>query len=49
MEPARSNAQPAPDDDQVPVFGTWRGIYAAVIACALAAMGLIALFQSWRY
>jgi hypothetical protein len=40
----------APDDDEhVPIFGTWPRIYAAVIFCALAIMGLIAVFSSWKY
>jgi len=36
-------------DDPVPVFGTWRAIYTAVIACALAVMALIAAFSGLRY
>jgi hypothetical protein len=41
---------PAPsDDDAVPVFGTWRRIYAAVVVSALVVMGLVALFSSWPY
>lgn len=40
----------APDDDErVPIFGTWPRIYAAVILCAVAVMGLIAVFSSWKY
>jgi hypothetical protein len=44
-------APDAPDDadDPVPIFGSWRRIYVAVIACALASMALIALFSAWRY
>ncbi len=39
-----------PDDDvTVPIFGTWPRIYGAVIVCALATMGLVALFQSWAW
>jgi len=38
-----------PDDDHVPVFGTWPRIYAAVVATALAVMALVALFTSWPY
>lgn len=49
MQNASGATRPAPDDEQVPIFGTWRGIYAAVIACAVASMGLIALFSSWPY
>jgi hypothetical protein len=41
---------PSPDDhDPVPIFGTWRAIYAAVVVCALLVMGLVALFSSWPY
>ena len=36
-------------DDPVPLFGTWRGIYAAVIVSALAVMALIAVFSNYRY
>jgi hypothetical protein len=43
-------AGPEPDDEErVPIFGTWPRIYAAVVACALASMGLIALFSAWNY
>ena len=41
---------PSPDDeDPVPIFGTWRGIYTAVVVCAVLVMGLVALFSSWPY
>jgi len=41
---------PTPDDhDPVPIFGTWRRIYAAVVVCAVLVMGLVALFSSWPY
>ena len=40
---------PAPDDEVVPFFRTWRRIYTAVIACALLSMALIALFSKWPY
>jgi hypothetical protein len=36
-------------DDRVPIFGTWPRIYAAVVACALLVMGLLAVFSSWTY
>jgi len=49
MRSASGGTRPAPDDDEVPIFGTWRGIYGAVIACTLLSMALIALFSSWRY
>ena len=39
-----------PDDDgRVPVFGSWRAIYAAVALTALAVMALVALFSRWPY
>ncbi len=37
------------DDEAVPVFGSWPRIYAAVVVSALAVMGLIALFSSFRF
>lgn len=46
---ARGRA-PTPDDDEpVPVFGTWRAIYTAVVVWALVVMALVAVFQSWPY
>jgi len=36
-------------DDRVPLFGTWRAIYAAVAACAIAVMALLALFSRWTF
>jgi hypothetical protein len=37
------------EDDPVPVFGTWRGIYTAVIVCALLFMAFVAAFSYWPY
>jgi hypothetical protein len=37
------------DDGPVPLFGTWPAIYGAVVLCALAVMGLAALFSRWPY
>jgi hypothetical protein len=37
------------DDGPVPVFGSWRAIYAAVALTALAVMVLLALFSRWPY
>jgi len=37
------------DDDDVPLFGSWRNIYAAVVVTALVVFGLLALFQSWSF
>ena len=36
-------------DEPVPVFGSWRRIYAAVLVCAALVMGAIAVFSAWRY
>jgi hypothetical protein len=45
-----SDPRPRPDaDDRVPVFGTWSRIHAAVVACALVVMALLALFSGWPY
>jgi anti-sigma-K factor RskA len=44
------NSQPPQDPDgPVPLFGTWRAIYAAVVISALVVMGLAALFSRWPY
>jgi hypothetical protein len=45
----RPETPPPPDDDRVPLFGTWRAIHAAVIACALLVMGLLAVFSRWPF
>jgi len=39
-----------PDDDgPVPVFGSWRAIYAAVALSAVVVMALVALFSRWPF
>jgi hypothetical protein len=40
---------PLDDDDPVPIFGTWRGIYTAVIVVAVICIALSAVFSGWRY
>jgi len=40
---------PPPPDDRVPLFGTWRAIYAAVVLSALAVMALVFLFSRWPF
>lgn len=45
----RVSGAPAPDDDEVPLAGSWPRMYAAVILCALAVMAAIAVFQVWKY
>jgi hypothetical protein len=46
MSPPRP---PEPSDELVPLFGTWRAIYAWVAGCALAVMALLALFSRWPF
>jgi hypothetical protein len=36
-------------DDVVPVFGTWKAIYTAVVASAVVVMVLLALFSRWPW
>jgi len=36
-------------DDRVPLFGTWGAIHAAVAACAVVVMALLALFSRWPF
>jgi hypothetical protein len=40
---------PEPSDERVPLFGTWRAIYAWVAVLALAVMLLLGLFSRWRF
>ena len=40
---------PADDDDPVPIFGSWRAIYTAVIVVAIVCIGLCAVFAGWPY
>jgi len=37
------------DDERVPLFGTWRRIYWAVVVNAVVVMGLVALFSRWNF
>jgi len=37
------------DDEPVPVFGSWRAIYGAVVACAVLVMLAVATFSRWRF
>jgi hypothetical protein len=38
-----------PEDEKVPIFGTWSRIYVAVVVVTAVAMSLIALFQHWSF
>jgi hypothetical protein len=49
MDAPPGRSPQADDDDPVPIFGSWRAIYAAVVVSALIVMGLVALFSSWPY
>jgi hypothetical protein len=49
MDAPRGRAPQPDDDDPVPIFGSWRAIYTAVVVWALIVMGLVALFQRWPY
>ena len=49
MDPSHQAGLAPDEQERVPIFGTWRGIYTAVIVCTLATMGLIALFSYWPY
>jgi hypothetical protein len=40
---------PEPDDQRVPLFGTWPRIYAAVLLNALLVMALLAFFSRWPF
>jgi hypothetical protein len=37
------------DDERVPLFGTWRAAYTAVVLSALVVMGAVALFSNWPF
>jgi hypothetical protein len=37
------------ENGPVPLFGSWRAIYAAVVVSALVVMALVALFSRWPY
>jgi hypothetical protein len=39
----------AEDEEDVPLFGTWRRIHGAVLLCAALVMGLLALFSRWPF
>lgn len=38
-----------PDGDPVPIFGTWKRIYLAVLLGALLVMALVAAFSAVRW
>jgi hypothetical protein len=48
VEPSSPPPADGPDDP-VPVFGSWRAIYAAVIVSAVAWIALAAVFSAWPF
>ena len=46
--PREPDADGGSDGERVPL-GTWPRLYGAVIATALLAMALCAVFSAWRY
>ena len=49
MHPAEDGGPEPRDDGPVPLFGTWRAIYTAVIVTAVVVMGLLVLFSGWPW
>jgi hypothetical protein len=45
----KATRSPDRDDEPVPIFGSWRAIYTAVIVCALLFMAFVAAFSYWPY
>ena len=37
------------DEEKVPLFGSWRRIYGAVVVSALVVMALVTLFSHFPY
>jgi hypothetical protein len=49
-QPERADAAEQGDrEDPVPIFGSWGRMYTAVIVCAIAVMGLVAVFSHYDY
>jgi len=42
-------AKPSSQAEEGPPFGSWLTIYLVVLLWAVAVMGAIGLFSSWRY
>lgn len=50
MKEIREPGPTPPDEaEPVPVFGSWRRIYLAVILCNLVVMALVAVFSAWPF
>jgi hypothetical protein len=49
VEPTPPARAPGDDDDPVPIFGSWRAIYAAVIATAVLWIVLATVFSHWPF
>ncbi len=48
-QPGQDGARGAEPPDRVPIFGSWRRIYVAVLVNALLVMALIAAFSAVRW
>jgi hypothetical protein len=49
MSDTKETRAPDPEEDPVPIFGSWRGIYTAVVVWALVFMVFVAAFSAWPY
>jgi len=38
-----------PNEETVPLFGSWRRAYTAVVVCNLLVLGLLFLFSRWPF
>ena len=47
---AQPQPDPAPDDEEsVPLFGSWRRIYVAVVVSNIVVIALVTLFSHWSF
>ena len=49
MRDTQETPPPDPEEDPVPVFGSWRSIYTAVVVWAIVFMVFVAAFSAWSY
>jgi hypothetical protein len=49
LEPTTPPPPPRDDEDPVPIFGSWRAIYTAVIVTAVLWIVLAAAFSRWPF
>ena len=49
-KPVAKTPSPDPSDDgPVPLFGTWRNAYGAVVICALLTLLALHFFEGWPF